>query len=132
MKNRSTILLLIYKIKIIYRFCQVRKVIDGSAKVVQKTDDDKCGYLAQKWHSLTIKLSDSDFVFYLSKENEGLTEVLKINSDLELSHGSIALASFGVKVGFANIKTMPREDIELNIKTEVKEVKVSEEKPSKY
>lgn len=90
----------------------MRKVIDGSAKLIQKSEEGKGGYEPNKWYSVTIKLANSNFYFYLSKEGEGLFEVLKIEADFELSSGSIALASFGVKVGFADIIMGPASDFE--------------------
>lgn len=88
-------------------------MIDGSVKLIQKSEEGKGGYEPNKWYSVTIKLANSNFYFYLSKEGEGLFEVLKIEADFELSSGSIAFASFGVKVGFGDIIMGPAGDFEL-------------------
>ena len=95
-------------------YCQVKKVSDGSIKVLQKTEDSKkCGLEAKKWLSVSIKLTKTQWVFYLARsENEGLEEVLKVEADSEMQHGSFALATFAMKAGFTNIKSMPLEDFE--------------------
>lgn len=58
-------------------------------------------------------MTDTNFVFYISKEKDGFEQVLKIDADLELPTGSIALASFNNKVGFSDLKTMPDTDINI-------------------
>ena len=95
------------------RYCQVRKVTDGSYKLLQKTEDTKkCGYDPGKWTSLTVKLTNAEWIFYLSKEGEGLAEVLKMEADQELPQGSVALLTFNSKASFSEIKTMPLEDFQ--------------------
>ena len=94
-------------------YCQVRKVTDGSYKLLQKTEDTKkCGYEPGKWTSLTVKLTSNEWIFYLSKEGEGLAEVLKMEADQELPQGSVALLTFNSKASFSGIKTMPLEDFQ--------------------
>ena len=39
------------------KYCQVRKVSDGKYKVLQKTEDKKCGYTPGKWNSVTLKIT---------------------------------------------------------------------------
>lgn len=94
------------------RFCQVRKVMDGVYKSIQKTEDNKCGFEINKWHSFTVKITSKQWIFYLSKENEGLAEVLKMDADEELQKGFIALMTYETKAAFSNIKTMPLEDFQ--------------------
>ena len=92
------------------RYCQVRKVIDGDYKLLQKTEDNKCGYFVDKWNFITIKMTSKEWIFYMAKENEGLAEALKMDVDQEFQHGSFALMVFENKASFTGIKTMPLDD----------------------
>jgi len=48
----------------------------------------------------------------MGKETEGLAQVLKMDADLELSQGRVALLTFGMKAAFSQVKTMPLEDFQ--------------------
>jgi hypothetical protein len=94
------------------KYCQVRKVSDGSYKILQKTEDNKFGYEPGKWTSVTLKITNTEWIFYMGKETEGLAQVLKMDADLELSQGRVALLTFGMKAAFSQVKTMPLEDFQ--------------------
>ena len=96
------------------RYCQVRKIVEGKYKLIQKTEDKKCGYFPGKWNSLLIKMTSAEWTFYTAKENEGLAESLKMEADQELQHGSFALMTFQSKTSFTSIKSMPLDDLILS------------------
>jgi hypothetical protein len=100
----------------VVKFCQVRKALSGSFRNILKSEDETCGYEPGKWYTIMVQMFTPTTIIYMSKEGEGLAEILRVDNDPDFKFGRISLGTFKTQAAFTNIKMMPNEDVNIKVK----------------